>query len=414
MRLADAVPLQAGQRFEVLNLAFPSGQVLTLGGWVRHVRTDDEWTSALIGCEFSALAIDHERQLWHCVREIERESARKSAQSDRTLQPSALFLSPTGKKPLPVALPTRVPANVSGNVTATRLLGVADYLNAQILALQNGDEIVSTLLSRHTDTLLTLGVQNRESLLYALGYLAAEPVLVQHALNVAVRVSDLARWRRYGGDTLKAITACALVHDLGKALLPAAVLDSERPLDAGQRERLSRHVGWVLERLRGCRWLAPDIADEIIGEANERLDGSGYPSAKSEAELGELGRMMAVVDVIDAMTRARPDRPALGLIDSYRQVLGQPDLFDSTWTQRYIKRFGTTPVGSLVRYASGALAWVQRLDEQGRPDQVHMVLNVNNRSRRLDQLLIGIDIDQLGHLEGMVMPEAFGLSRMAR
>lgn len=412
MRLVDAVTLAPDQAFAALELDFPNRQRLEVKGRIRHIRTDDDWTLALVGCEFDELPIDGERLLWYCVKEIEREAARKASSSDKPLEPSNLFMLPEGRRPRPTSsvVAAEPAAAIVGNATARRLQRIADYLNAQSLELQNGGGIAPSLLSRHADTLLALGVQSRESLLYALGFLDAEPGYVQHALAVAIRAVDLARWQGYDNDALKAIAASSLLHDLGKASLPSSLLDSPDPLSETQRALLPEHVARVSERLGDCRWLAPEIATQVVEQVNERLDGSGYPRGVRGDEIGELGRMLAVVDVIDALTRPRADRDAWPLIDAYRHALSRPESFDNVWVQRYVRLFGVTPVGSLVRYSSGALAWVQRLDSQGRPSQVHMVLNANSRQRRLDLVLSQRDIDQLGRLEGVVNPGEFGLS----
>ncbi|WP_110655605.1 HD domain-containing phosphohydrolase [Salinicola halimionae] len=408
MRLVDAVSLAPDQPVLALELHFPNRQRLDLKGHIRHIRTDDDWSVALVGCEFDALPINSERMLWYCVKEIEREGVRRASSSDKPLEPSALFLLPQGRRPQTAksAIAAQV---VTGNTTARRLHRVADYLNAQSLQLQNGGTIAPSLLSRHADTLLTLGAQSRESLLYALGYLESEPAAVRHALAVAIRAADLARSHGYDNDSLKAIAASALVHDLGKASLPTSLLDSRVPLAEEQRALLPEHVAQVSERLVECRWLSPAIASPVVEQVNERLDGSGYPHGLRGDAISDLGRMLAVVDVIDALTRPRADREAWPLVEAYRHLLNHPDVFDNVWVQRYVRLFGVTPVGSLVRYANGALAWVQRLDGQGRPSQVHVVLDTRSRHRRLDLVLAQRDLDQLGHLEGIVEPAKFQL-----
>ncbi|WP_110666258.1 HD domain-containing phosphohydrolase [Salinicola halophilus] len=411
LRLNEAVTIGPDQRIERLLLDFPSGRQLDLKGHVRHVRNNADWTLGLAGCEFTALNLDDERKLWYCVKEIEREGARTELTSDKALAPSTLFRAPDGRRPSPTPLMREAPTGIpTGNTTARRLKRIADYLSAQQLQLHNGGDIAASLLSRHADTLVTLGEQSRESLLYAIGYLAGETRLVQHSLAVAIRATDLARWQGHARETLKAIAASALVHDLGKTWLPASLLESPTPLDDEQRERLREHVPALLEQLQVCRWLDPEIAVTIVAQANERLDGSGYPRGATAEQLGELGRMMAVVDVVDALTRPRADREAWPLIDAYRHLLASTQAFDTAWVQRYIKRFGATPVGSLVKYSTGALAWVQRVDGQGRPTQVHLVLNERSRQRRLDQILTGQDIDQLGRLAGAVAPASYGLA----
>ncbi|WP_110600584.1 HD domain-containing phosphohydrolase [Salinicola lusitanus] len=412
MRLADAVALTPDQPIFSLELHFPNQQRLELKGHVRHIRTNDEWTRALVGCEFDELPIDSERMLWFCVKEIEREDARRAQSSEKPLEPSGLFLTPSGRRlpQPPSGIAAEKPAATVGNTVARQLQRVADYLNAQSLQLQNGGTISSTLLSRHADTIIALGGPGRESLLYAMGYLDAEPVAVQHALVVAIRAVDLARQQGFDSETLKAVAASALVHDLGKASLPSDLLESRDGLTEAQRALLPGHVHRISERVADCRWLSPEIAAQVVGQVNERLDGSGYPLGLHGAAIGELGRMIAVVDVIDALTRPRADRAAWSLVEAYRHVLGEATAFDNRWARRYVRLFGVTPVGSLARYSSGALAWVQRLDAQARPSQVHMVLNANSPRRRLDLVLAQRDLDQLGRLEGAVQPATYGLS----
>lgn len=292
---------------------------------------------------------------------------------------------------------------------ASRLQKVADYLNAQLVQLKSGEPVASTQLSRSTDTLLTLWEQDREALLYASACLTQESHLVQHSLMVAVRLLDLAQSRRMAPERLKAVVACALIHDLGKGLLPDRLLRDEA-LDADEQVQLHRHVESILERLGECRWLDADVAAQVIGMANERLDGSGYPAGKRGDALPELARMMAVVDVADVMTRPRPGRAAWTQREVYRHLLTQAEGFDNTWVQRYIRRFGMAPIGSLALYANGALAWVQRHDAHGTPSQVHVVLNTRNPKRRLDQPLNGNDLDQLGGLKEAVNSARYRLT----
>jgi HD-GYP domain-containing protein (c-di-GMP phosphodiesterase class II) len=411
MTLASAVSLEVGKRFRTLRVDFLNGQRLSLKGTVRHAHPNESWTTALVGCEFDELGFDSERLLWYCVKEIERERARNALTSDKELEPSELFRIPDSRRPvISASKSVETPRASLGKTTARYLKRIADYLNAQILQLRNGGNISMTLLSHYSDALLQLEERSCESLLYAIGYLHDESPLVRHSLGVAIRALDLARWQGYANDTLKTIAASALIHDLGKALLPGTLLDSPTLLTAKQREALAAHVEAVMAKLVECRWLAIPIAKQVIEQVNERLDGSGYPQGLGGDDISDIGRMLAVVDVIEALSRPRADRDAWPLVECYRHVLGAPAQFDNAWAQRYVRHFGMTPIGTLVRYSSGALAWVQRLDAQGQPVQVHMVLNVKNPKQHLDQVLANNDIEQLGQLECVVNPADFHLA----
>ncbi|GHA95490.1 PilZ domain-containing protein [Modicisalibacter luteus] len=367
--LNKAAALKSDQSLARLEAIFPSGQRLTAQGVVRHVRIDEKWQRALVGCEFNVPSPKLERWIWFLVKEIEREAVRKATQGEKALGPSELFrAAPTTSKEPPAR---RLRADYATPM-ARRLAKIADFLNAQMVQLQNGGSVDSTQLSRYSDMLLGLLEEDREALVFASVCLHHEPPLVQHGLAVAIRLADLAKARRAPRELLKAIVATAMVHDLGKALLDDALRDSPS-FDAAMRDQLNDHVALIRTRLEACRWLAPQVIRSIVGEINERLDGSGYPGGLQDAKLTELTRMAMVVDVVDAMTRSRPDRPAWSLEDTYRHMLGRPAMFDREWVQHYIRYFGRYPIGSLVRFSSGAQGWIQRLDSKGQPRQVAVI-----------------------------------------
>ena len=162
---------------------------------------------------------------------------------------------------------------------------------------------------------------------------------------------------------------------------------------------LRTHVELLQQRLGRCQWLSSQIVHAIVGGINERLDGSGYPAGLSGARLSELARMSAVVDVVDAMRRDRADRPAWRIEAIYRHLLNSPAQFDSDWVKRYVQCFGLRPVGSLVRFSSGALGWLQRLDQQGKPFQVQLTDAVSLPGEAKGEVLRGDVTARLGDIE---------------
>ena len=149
-----------------------------------------------------------------------------------------------------------------------------------------------------------------------------------------------------------------------------------------------------------------DRNKQTNGGANERLDGSGYPRGLKGEQLHELARLMAVVDVVDAMGRERPDRPAWAIDAIYKHLLEQPQLFDQRWVQRYVRHFGIAPIGTLVRYAGGELAWVLRVDAQGQPSRVLLTEHIAApEPKTLGAMLEGRALAQLGKpTERVVVP----------
>ncbi|UYG02073.1 PilZ domain-containing protein [Halomonas sp. LR3S48] len=385
--LAEAVVVE-------VEFCFPNDTRFTVQAVARHTVADNDRQALKVGFQFENCTAEQERKLWFFVREIERESSRYGDDADVGRLPSMLFQShsagavaPVGRRNLQ-AYPTPM---------ARRLARVAGYLDAQLLELQQGDEVDSVQLSRHADMLLQLAEEDIEALLFATRCLGQEPLLVRHGLGVAVHLLALAGSGSVPRDVRKALAASAMVHDLGKGLLPPGLLATES-LGPEGRERLREHVALLQQRLGSCQWLAVEVMNSVVSGINERLDGSGYPTGATSDGLTELARMSAVVDAVDAMRRNRPDRPAWRIDAAYRHLLKSPHQFDPRWVKRYLERFGLRPVGSLVRFSSGALAWIQRLDQQGKPFQVQLTQEIAPPGEGLGEVLRGDVTARLGEM----------------
>lgn len=350
-----------------LAFTFPDGTYFEVLGNARHRKTDAERHLLRVGFNFVEGGAEQERQIWYFVCEIEREAARykKEDQSDR--QPSPLFALPSKRDGAGELLGRR---DIKRYATpmARRLVRVAAYLDAQLLSLQQGSDVDGRQLSRYADRILELHEEDREALLFASRCLFPEPLVVRHGIAVAIHLLDLVG-ASMPRELRKAIVASGLIHDLGKALVPQLLFKAPH-FEARHRDAISEHVQLLLNRLNNCQWLSANIAQAVIGGINERMDGSGYPGGLSGADLNELSKASAVVDVVEAMRRDRADRPAKTVQQIYRHLLQHPNQFDMRWIKRYIEHFKGLPVGSLARFSSQQQGWILRLDARGNPTEV--------------------------------------------
>ncbi|MBA2778864.1 HD domain-containing phosphohydrolase [Billgrantia kenyensis] len=377
-----------------IELCFPNGTRFTVQAAPRHKVADSDRRTLRVGFQLQGLSAEQERKLWFFVREIERESSRYGEEADVGRLPSMLFQSqaagaspPVGRRNL-LSYPTPM---------TRRLARVAGYLDAQLLELQQGDEVDPVQLSRHADMLLQLADEDIEALLFATRCLGQEPVLVRHGLGVAVHLLALASASSVPRDVRKALAASAMIHDLGKGLLPPGVIAGAL-LRPEEYARVKEHVELLMQRMGRCQWLSDKIMVAVVARTNERLDGSGYPAGVESEGLSELARMSAVVDVVDAMRRDRGDRPAWRIDAVYRHLLQSPQQFDPRWVKRYVQRFGLRPVGSLVRFSGGALGWIQRLDQQGKPFQVQLTEEMAPPTETMGEVLRGDVTARLGEI----------------
>ena len=395
----DAINFQIGMPLHRLRAVFPNSEVFDASGCVRHMRCSDDNSDVLVGIVFDASLADFERKVWFYVREIEREAVRLEAPIERAVAPSRLFnegsaaleMEPltSPQEEAPVSLP------LFDNVKS-----IARALGVQLINLQAGMSLETAVLCEQSRMLLSLLQEDRQALLYALACVEPHSTpLVCHGLSVAVRLADLESGDRTT-DQIVQMMACAMVHDFGKILLPEEVRLHQGSMDDAMLSHLHAHVELLRFRIERDG-VSSDMRRDVLLSINERLDGSGYPRALKGHSLNRLARMAAVVDAMDAMSRARSDRPAWLPLDIYRHIFNAGSQFDTASVNRYVKRYGFTPIGSLVAFSSGFQAWVMRLDARGQPSRVRVVRELTH-NKRMDQMLEGEALVQLGSLEGCV------------
>lgn len=110
-------------------------------------------------------------------------------------------------------------------------------------------------------------------------------------------------------DALKLLSAAAVLHDLGKFLIPAAILNKPSPLSKRERDIMIEHAQiseWLCQELS---WLHPVLP--IVRGHHERLDGSGYPDGLLGSQIPLLTQIIQLADVSDALLSLRPYRAAL-------------------------------------------------------------------------------------------------------
>ncbi|GAB2781859.1 hypothetical protein GCM10027040_04840 [Halomonas shantousis] len=393
-----------GEPLPTVGFEFPNGERFVTAGIIRHISPAGRSHYAAVGIAFFNLSQEQKNRLIHYVTEAEHEAAYRSDYGGNMARPSPLFRSGLRDEQRRRGQQERHLADRTPMVRAIR--EIARQLHITLLAIQNRQPLSGAPLHEGADTLLYLHGRQRQHFFYALACLSGEPQWIQHSLNVAGKLADLLLAEpRYAAYAKPAVIA-ALVHDMGKAMLLSERLNTlEGKLNDQQRALLRRHVGTLLGHLYGVDWLDDDMCHDIIACINERLDGSGYPQGLRGDELSPIARMAAVIDVIDAMTRPRGDRPAKTAVEAYRYLYNRPERFDKWWVTRYVQRHGFYPIGSLVQFSRGYLAWVMELDDTGQPTRVRVVRNTSRSELAINNILTRADFDQLGQLEKLVRPE---------
>ncbi|MGH7557178.1 MAG: HD domain-containing phosphohydrolase [Gemmatimonadota bacterium] len=127
--------------------------------------------------------------------------------------------------------------------------------------------------------------------------------IAEFALRLAVEIG-LPAWER------GSLRTAALLHDVGKVGVRAAVLLKAGPLTESERHEVERHVEVGNAILEGLG--LQESVVRIVHAHHERFNGSGYPDGLTGEDIPVGARILAIADTLEAMTFPRPYREALG------------------------------------------------------------------------------------------------------
>jgi putative nucleotidyltransferase with HDIG domain len=131
-----------------------------------------------------------------------------------------------------------------------------------------------------------------------------------HSLRVATLLALFGQAASLRHDDQLLLASGGLLHDVGKLTVPHEVLNKPGRLDPGEVAVMQRHVSETVSLLRAIRAIPGPIIT-IAEQHHEKLDGTGYPHGLASAQLNELARMAAIVDVFSALTDRRIYKPSI-------------------------------------------------------------------------------------------------------
>lgn len=139
-----------------------------------------------------------------------------------------------------------------------------------------------------------------------------------HGYRVAALAVSVARMMHVPEDGLHAIERGALLHDVGKMVIPEAILRKPAPLTMEEQSLVRQHPLIGSELLSQVPYLLP--ATPIVRDAHERMDGLGYPNGLRAATVALGARIVSVADAYDTMTRPRVFRDAISAADAVMEL----------------------------------------------------------------------------------------------
>jgi PAS domain S-box-containing protein/putative nucleotidyltransferase with HDIG domain len=179
-----------------------------------------------------------------------------------------------------------------------------------------------------------------KEIIQAMAYIGEvrDPYTAGHQRRVALLSCEISRLINLGADQYEGLNMAAAVHDIGKILVPADILSKPGKLTKPEFDMLKDHTKVGFEILKNIDFPWP-IAN-IVLQHHERMNGTGYPAGLSGDQIIMEARVLAVADVVEAMSSHRPYRPALGIQKALEEISqNRGTLYDSNVVDACIKLF---------------------------------------------------------------------------
>ena len=173
-----------------------------------------------------------------------------------------------------------------------------------------------------------------EDVIYTIGKITEtrDPYTSGHQLKVSKLSTAIAQKMKLPQEKIEGIRIASLIHDIGKISIPSEILSKPSKLSEIEYRLIKNHSQIGYDILKSIEFSWP-IA-QIVLQHQERLNGSGYPQGLKGDNILLEAKIIAVADVIEAMSSHRPYRPALGInkaleeISINRGILYVPEVVD--------------------------------------------------------------------------------------
>ncbi len=146
-----------------------------------------------------------------------------------------------------------------------------------------------------------------------------DPYTAGHQKRVSDLACAIANEMGLSKDKIEGVRLAGIIHDIGKIQIPYEILTKPTHLSEIESVMIKMHPQVGYDILKEIEF--PNPVAQIIIQHHEKIDGSGYPAGLSGDEILIEARIIAVADIIEAMSSHRPYRPALGIKAALNEII---------------------------------------------------------------------------------------------
>jgi HD-GYP domain-containing protein (c-di-GMP phosphodiesterase class II) len=232
-------------------------------------------------------------------------------------------------------------------------------------------------------------IRNPDAMVWLSQLKSKDEYTALHSINVCALSVTFGRHLGLSKEQLVELGIGALLHDIGKLRVPNDVLNKPDRLTAQEFRLIRLHPVHGRNLLGKTDHRAAQSVLDIAYSHHERNDGRGYPRGLKGSELSLYSRMVAIVDVYDALNSDRVYHAGLGPDETLARIYewSQREL-DAELVQHFIRSLGRFPVGTLVELSNGEVGIVIEVNhQQPRRPKVLLVLAANKTPHTIQRII---------------------------
>lgn len=202
-----------------------------------------------------------------------------------------------------------------------------------------------------------------------------------HCMNVCVMAVSFGQSLGLSKAELEVLGLGGLLHDLGKMRIPLEILNKPSKLTFEEFEVMKTHPMEGYNMLKEQSDLPSEVLD-IVKHHHERRNGKGYPSQLNGDQINNMTRIVAIVDVYDAITSDRCYHDAITPYDALKNMYEWvKEDFDKEMIEQFIKCLGIYPIGSVVELNMGHVGIVVSASEKSKLRPIVMLVLNSKREK---------------------------------
>jgi len=183
--------------------------------------------------------------------------------------------------------------------------------------------------------------------------------MFSHSVNVAVISLTIGLAFKLPKKKLEALCIGALIHDIGKALLPKGLLDKQGELTEEEKEIIKEHPRFGYKYLSST-YNINSLSKMIVLQHHERPDGKGYPDSLKLDNILDLSNIVSIANAYDNLSTDLPDKRAMFPSDVLEYLMSNAgSKFEYNIVNVFCRIVIPYPKGTIVEISTGETCIVQ-------------------------------------------------------